>query len=262
VSAAHACRRVYCLTLGHEYSPRWISLEGGGDEILRLPITAVLALTAEGPWLLDTGLAAEHARRPERVAAIYAYGAPEVAQGDDPLLDAIAACGVDHEGLAGVAVSHLHIDHSGGLRHFEHGPPIVVQGRELEFATASAGEAEAYWREDYVGRALRWEELDGDGPIAPGVDAIATPGHSPGHMSYRVRTRGSGTLLFAVDAIDLQDNLDEDAPVGWSADGADEPLRRRSHDRLVALAAEEGARLIPGHCPRTWPALRRPPEHY
>jgi hypothetical protein len=77
-----------------------------------------------------------------------------------------------------------------------------------------------------------------------------------------VRTRDSGTLLFAVDAIDLQDNLDEDAPVGWSADGADEPLRRRSHDRLVALAAEEGARLIPGHCPRTWPALRRPPEHY
>jgi hypothetical protein len=74
-------------------------------------------------------------------------------------------------------------------------------------------------------------------------------------MSYRVRMAQSGTWLFAVDAIDLQRGIDEDTPIGWSADPADAPLRRASHDRLVALAAAEDARLVPGHCPVTWPTV-------
>ena len=102
---------------------------------------------------------------------------------------------------------------------------------------------------------LRWRRLDGDEEIAPGIDAVSTPGHSPGHMSYRVRMRESGTWLFAVDAIDLQKGIDEDRTVGWSADPDDAPLRRSSHDRLVALAAAEDARLVAGHCPVTWPPL-------
>lgn len=257
-----SCRRIYCMTLGHEYSPRWISLQDGGDRVLRLPITAVVAFTDDGPWLLETGIAGEHVRDPQPTAAIYAFGAPEAGTGGEPLLDSLAQCGMGAGDVVGVAVSHLHIDHTGGLRHFEAGPPIAVQGRELEFATSEAGVEEAYWRPDYMGRALHWQELDGDGPIAPGVDAIFTPGHAPGHMSYRVRTRDSGTWIFAVDAIDLQENIDEDMPIGWSADPADAPKRRDSHDKLVRLAADEGARLVPGHCPRIWPALRRPPAHY
>jgi len=36
-------------------------------------------------------------------------------------------------------------------------------------------------------------------------------------------------------------------------------------DRIAACARParaEGARLVPGHCPRTWPALRAPPDGY
>jgi len=72
----------------------------------------------------------------------------------------------------------------------------------------------------------------------------------------------SGTWLFAVDAIDLQEGIETGVPIGASVERADAPLRRRSHERLVALAAAEGARLVPGHCPVAWPALRRPPEGY
>jgi hypothetical protein len=74
-------------------------------------------------------------------------------------------------------------------------------------------------------------------------------------MSYRVRMQESGTWLFAVDAIDLQQGIDENRAIGWSADPDDAPLRRTSHDRLVALAAAEDARLVAGHCPVTWPPL-------
>jgi N-acyl homoserine lactone hydrolase len=106
---------------------------------------------------------------------------------------------------------------------------------------------------DYADPAIAWRELDGDGVIAPGIDALSTPGHTPGHMSYRVRMEDGTTWLFAMDAIDLQEGIDTDTPIGWSAVAEDAPLRRASHDRLVALAAAEGARLVAGHCPVTWP---------
>jgi N-acyl homoserine lactone hydrolase len=221
------CEEVLCLTLGHETVPRRVSLEGGGDAPLREPVIGVLARTTAGWALLDTGLAPE------------------------PLARGLRGAGVAVADLALVAVSHLHLDHAGGLALVAGGPPVAVQRRELAFARTPAALEQAYRPEHWAG-PVRWREVDGDAPLAPGIDAVATPGHTPGHMSYRVRTPGR-TWLFAMDAIDLQEGIDTGTPIGSSADPADAPLRRTSHERLVALAAAEGARLVPGHCPVTWP---------
>ena len=118
-----------------------------------------------------------------------------------------------------------------------------------------AGRADAYLREDYADPDIRWRILDGDAVIAPGIEAISTPGHTPGHMSYRVRMAETGTWIFAMDAIDLQRAIDLDRVVGTYAVPEEESWRRTAHDRLVALAAEEQARLVAGHCPDTWPGL-------
>ncbi len=249
------CDRVVPLTVGWEHGPESISLEGGSEErVLRLPVNVVLVGSPAGWVLLETGLDP----RPYRGARdhdVYTVGLPEFPTPGDPLLDALGRHGVAIDDLAAVAVSHLHLDHSGGLRHVAGRVPVTIQARELAFATERATRAEGYLREDYDLPDLEWRTIDGDAEIAPGVDAIFTPGHTPGHMSYRVRTRDDGTWLFAVDAIDLQQGIDEDRPIGLSADPADAPLRRASHDRLVALAAAEGARLVPGHCPETWPRI-------
>ena len=255
-----ACDRLHCLALGWEMCPEWVSLEGGArDRILRLPIIAILVHTREGWFLLETGCDP----RPYRGATdhdIYRAGLPEFPGDGDPLLEALAARGLEPGDLAGAAVSHLHLDHSGGLRHLAGRVPVTVQARELGYATERAGRAEAYVREDYALADLEWRTIDGDAEIAPGIDAVLTPGHTPGHMSYRVRMQQSGTWLFAVDAIDLAQGIREDRPIGSAADPAFDAMRRRSHDRLVRLAAEEGARLVPGHCPETWPPLAAPPH--
>jgi N-acyl homoserine lactone hydrolase len=49
--------------------------------------------------------------------------------------------------------------------------------------------------------------------------------------------------------------IDLDQVVGTHAVPADATLMRKSHDRLIALADTESARLVAGHCPVTWPAL-------
>ncbi len=254
------CDRMHLLTLGHEHSPRWISIEGGGAEVLRLPVIGILVHAPAGWFLLETGIGAAYARDREENRRIYADAPPELPGPGDPVLEALAEHGVGLDELAGVGVSHLHVDHAGGLRHVAGtGVPVHVQRIELRYALEEAGEAQAYRRADYAGLDLAWREHEGDGVITPGIDVLATPGHTPGHMSYRVRMAETGTWLFAVDAIDLQEGIETGTPIGWSAREQDAPLRRASHDRLVALAREEGARLVPGHCPRAWPALRSPP---
>jgi glyoxylase-like metal-dependent hydrolase (beta-lactamase superfamily II) len=97
--------------------------------------------------------------------------------------------------------------------------------------------------------------LDGDAEIAPGIRAIFSPGHTPGHMAYLVH----GRWLLTVDAIECQENLDRDVPIGSSADPADAPLRRKSHDRLKAIAAETGATIVPGHDAEVWARLATRP---
>ena len=256
-SSTETCQRLLCLTLAWDQIPESISMEGGSDQILLEPVCAILVKSSIGWVLLDTGTDARRFRGPNPDHDLYApAGLPEFLTDGDPLLDALASHGLTPADLAVAAVSHLHLDHSGGLRHLARaGVEVCIQRRELDFAMTAAGRDDAYLREDYEDPDIKWRILDGDAVIAPGIAAVSTPGHTPGHMSYRVRMAESGTWIFAMDAIDLQAGIDLDQVVGTHAVPADAPLVRESHDRLIALADAEGARLVAGHCPVTWPAL-------
>ena len=60
--------------------------------------------------------------------------------------------------------------------------------------------------------------------------------------------------MFAFDAADLTENIDQELAVGSfinvQPEDTIEPIRR-----LKAIAAQRGYRLIPGHDPHVWPAL-------
>jgi hypothetical protein len=74
-------------------------------------------------------------------------------------------------------------------------------------------------------------------------------------MSYLIDLAESGKHLFAFDAVPMMENVERDAPIAVGSIPEQKPLIRASQERVVALAESEGARLRPGHCPRTWPAL-------
>jgi len=260
-------RRVLPLTFGWEHLPRRTSMPGvpeaEGRVFLREPVPGLLLEVADGFVLIDTGfngaLVRDRAfyqrfwgRRPTKL---------ELSGPGDPLEDALAHVGVDIRDVVAVALSHLHNDHVGGLRHFAGRVPVHLQRRELEAAQADplASERNAIFRIDFDDPRIDWRLADGDVEIAPGVTALLTAGHTPGHQSFMVELdpgAGGGGYVFAFDAADLQENLDLEAPV-TAAFGGDPQTTLPAIRRLKALAAERRYRLVPGHDPDVWPRFTR-----
>jgi glyoxylase-like metal-dependent hydrolase (beta-lactamase superfamily II) len=113
-------------------------------------------------------------------------------------LDAqLAAQDLDLGDLEMVVMTHLHVDHTGGIERIPPCVPLVVNRRELEYAAGGA-QTFAYAPEDlhptidriYQPGAMRFLDLDLTGPveIADGVVCDLTGGHTPGSMTIRVQT--------------------------------------------------------------------------
>jgi len=252
-------RRVIPLTLGWVDLPRHVLVRDDSDEQVRVPVPGVL-LQSDGGWLLlDTGFNtalitdAALRRRFHRYPALR----PVIPGPGEPLAEALDKAGVDIADIHAVAVSHLHWDHAGGLRHFAGRVPVHAQRAELEFATqpGPVPEQRGMFRVDYDDPRIDWRVADGDAEIAPGVTAIATPGHTPGHQSFVVDLDGddSGGYVFAFDAANTLDGCEREVPGGLinaTLEQGAEQIRR-----LKRLAAERRYQLIPGHDPVAWPKL-------
>lgn len=253
--------RVIPLTVGAERLPKSFSIHGDGSgEILVEPVTAVLLLCTDGHRLIDTGINTALVRDRWLYARLHARNhsitplLPEDV--DEPLLAELGRHSVAASDLVEVYLSHLHNDHAGGLRLLPAGVPVHVQRRELDYGLADHPfpEEHGMFRIDFDDPQINWVLMEGDRELVPGVGALLSPGHTPGHQSFAVRTRDGEGYLLAFDAADLQENIDREiGPGGFVHCGPEVPLA--SLRRLKAYAAEHGLRLLPGHCPLTWPAF-------
>lgn len=114
----------------------------------------------------------------------------------------LAALGIAPADIDIVVDTHLHDDHcSGNFRLNPDGTrtpafpkaEYLVQRREFEDAIAPNERTRAtYSPANYVPlyESGQLRLLDGDSEIAPGITALVTPGHTPGHMSVRIESRG------------------------------------------------------------------------
>ena len=177
----------------------------------------------------------------------------------EPIEQRLAEVGVDFDEIHTVAVSHLHHDHAGGLKLFAGKVPVHAQRRELEYGLSNHPEPErnAINRIDFDDPNIDWLLADGEAEIAPGITAVPTYGHTPGHQSFVVEldsSVGGDGFVFAFDAADLTENIEHELPIGGfiDVDPAEtvEPIRR-----LKKLAADKGYELVPGHDPHVWPEL-------
>jgi glyoxylase-like metal-dependent hydrolase (beta-lactamase superfamily II) len=234
------------LTVGWQELDRSVALDGfpaGTSD--RIPIPAWLIERPKGLALFDTGF--DPTARPEELA-FPGFPPPEVI----PIGDAVAAAGYDLAEVGDVVLSHLMVDHAGGLRCLRPGVRLWVQKAEWRYARSAEVDPLAYRRADLEGIDVDLRLLEGDTELWPGVHLVSTPGHCPGHQSLLVELP-SGWVAIAADAADLQRNLTEDIAPGILLAGRD--VAQQSIQRLKAAAWAVGAVLLPGHDPDVWALL-------
>ena len=254
-------RRVIPLTLGWERLPKSYSVHGDASGAMLVEPVPAIALDTDDGWaLIDTGFNTTLIRDPRFYERFHGRNhsiAAILPDGDgEPLEHALGEHGVALADIRRIYLSHLHNDHAGGLRLFAPGVPVHVQRRELDYGLGGHPfpEQHGMFRIDYDDPEISWRLLDGDAELAPGLTAILTPGHTPGHQSFVVECQDGRGWVFAFDAADLTENVEREiAPGGFvhceAADALDALLR------LKAIAAARGLPIVPGHDPQAWPAL-------
>lgn len=252
-------RRLYPLLFGYEPIPESVSVEGGDPaHFLLEPVTGAAVAYDEGWVLLDSGFNVDVVRDPvERARHLNYESYTAIVGPGDPLVDQVADAGLAWRDLAFCAISHLHLDHTGGLRLLAGGPPVVLQEAEWEFGSGLTFEEaleNAFFRTDYGRPGLTIETLDGDTELAPGLRALDTRGHTPGHQSFAVDLPRHGEVVLACDAADLLRNIVEPVACGTTTSpDLVEPAwqaARRLHELWKA-----GALVLPGHDPDAWRPL-------
>jgi len=227
-------------------------------EKVKAPVYSVLLIHDEGPVLIDLGLNPDGLKDPES-----AWGPraklikPEITEADD-IRNRLKELKIELSDILMVIVTHLHWDHTGGLRFFNH-CPIVVQRGEFRFAFNPDSFCSPQYMRNHFDFDLNYKIIEGDQIILPGISVIKTPGHTPGHQSVLARLSSGRYYLFPGDAISIQENLQRKIPSSnnWNAEQSMDSLYRLEH-----LALLLGAEIIPSHDRVKWNVLRKSPQAY
>lgn len=163
----------------------------------------------------------------------------------------LAAAAIDRNAVALVVISHFHGDHVNGLLTTDSKPAfpkaeILVPRVEWaywmddgEMSRAPAGRMQDLFKNnrrvfDALGRKVTPYEWDKE--ILPGLMAVGTVGHTPGHTSY-VLASGSSRVFVQSDVTNIPVLFARNP--GWHAGFDQDPrtaeaTRRRVYDMIVA----------------------------
>ncbi len=204
---------------------------------LTVPFTPIVINTGSKLVLIDTGYGEDAAKKPN--ATTGQVGAN------------LKAAGIDPASIDTVIISHFHGDHVNGLLNSEKklaypNAEVMVPAVEWKFWTddgemsrAPEGRMQGLFKSnraifDAINRKVTPYEWNKE--VIPGLTAVGTPGHTPGHTSY-VLASGNGKLFIQSDVTNVP-FLFVSNP-GWHA-GYDqdgnlaETTRRKTYDMIVA----------------------------
>ena len=223
------------------------------DERNRIPMgmRCLLVEHDDGLVLIDTGSGNKETEKFHQIYGIENAGA----DGRTNLEDGLRELGFSPDDVSMVINTHLHFDHAGGNTWRTPSGAVeasfpnaryVVQRGEMEWAThtnerTAASYFGANW--DAIVAAGRFDLVDGEPEVRPGIQLLRTPGHTPHHQSVKL-TSGGETAVFLADVTPTAAHL----PLAWIMGYDVEPLvTLESKRHLHAKAAAEGWLMIFEH---------------
>jgi glyoxylase-like metal-dependent hydrolase (beta-lactamase superfamily II) len=222
----------------------------GPHGILHVPVNALLVSAGDQHTLIDTGFGEEE--HPDRAESV---------------LKSLAELGVPPKAIQRVILTHAHGDHVLGntLRRAGQWLPTfplaeyVIQEREIAAARA---ERSALWTTRFQPLAERGQLrlIDGRTELSEALVCWPTPGHTIGHQSVLLRSKGA-QALFMGDLAVLAKNMEHlewGHSWAWSLD-----VDRQSRREVAEWAIAEDATLIIGHdAQHPWVKIVRAGEGY
>jgi glyoxylase-like metal-dependent hydrolase (beta-lactamase superfamily II) len=175
---------------------------------------------------------------------------------EDELPAELAGIGLKLDDIDEVVLTHLHGDHMDGAVHLDR--PVLVQDAELAYHRKPLTRAQARLIRQPVpdGVDFRPLALD-DGPfgafaaskaLSERVTAVATPGHTPGHISIVVVDDEGRHVLIAGDATDSLEQLRARRP---DAVSPKPKVTVETIDRILAHGRDHPTVYLPSHDPES-----------
>jgi glyoxylase-like metal-dependent hydrolase (beta-lactamase superfamily II) len=251
-----------CATL-RPFGGRLVTGSGRVFTAAELVCHCLLIEADHGLVLVDTGLGIDDVKDPDATLSrtFQRLARPVLAESETALRQ-IERLGFRAEDVRDIVLTHLDLDHAGGLRDFPTARVHVLRS-ELEAARSARTslERERYPRGQWA-HGPRWVPHDPQGeawfgfaavrglPDVP-VEILLVPliGHTVGHTGVAVRD-GEGWLLHAGDAYFFHGEMRADAPVCPPALRLMQArmetargLRLANQERLRELVREHGAEI-------------------
>lgn len=220
----------------------------GYGQFIDAPILAYLIETPNGRILYDVGCDYHKVASPVMSAKFYdpmrpLFEPPKMTQ-EQRIPSYLAKLGLSVADIDIVFLGHLHFDHAGGLSDINGcGCEVHIQADELAAARTGLDDGVL---QDELATSETWQIKTGEYTVATGVQAIASPGHSAGHMSLMIELPKGKPVIICGDAADLTENLAHEIAPGYCWQDND-ALAIASIRKLKTLAKQENAQLWPNH---------------
>ena len=126
------------------------------------------------------------------------------------LVGSLKAAGYTPDQVDEIYITHMHADHVGGLTSGDKAvfPNAVVRAAKAEgdfwLSQANMDKAPAAMKDFFKGAMVSMKPYTGakfkpfegaDVELVPGIHALATPGHTPGHTVYSVESKGEKLVV-------------------------------------------------------------------
>ncbi len=240
--------------------PRGAKLLGGNGGLLEAATMTTRCLLVEGRdglVLVDTGLGLEDIAQPvRRLGRLFVTAVRPALEPAETALRQVEALGYAASEVRHIVVSHLDVDHAGGLADFPQAQVHLFRA-ELEQALRPRLAQRHRYRQAQWAHGPRWVPHDRGGErwgpfegcrplegLEPEIALVPLPGHSAGHAAVAVRTE-PGWLLYCGDGYFDRREIDPgggEAPLGLVLFQrmlvVDEQRRVQSQKRLRELAIE------------------------